>query len=310
MTASSQSLPQAKLKASPASKTDERQRRTLLSAPTLLFLVIISQVPFVLTLYYSFRNWNLLRPGNIIWVGLQNYLRAFQNPDFLRILGNTLVLSLSVVAITFIVGLIFALLLNRPFPGRGLARTFLISPFLVMPVVTAVLWKNVLLHPSFGITTWVLSLFGLPHIDWLADHAMLSIILTVSWQWTPFVMLILLAGLQSLPESTVEAASLDGATGFKLFRYIILPHLRTFIEIALLMEVLFILNIFGEIFVMTTGGPGIDSTNLPFEIYKEGFLRWNVSRAAAYGVLAVILANIVMTLFVRVLRGQNQAAVK
>lgn len=284
---------------------NERERRKFFSAPTLFILVIITQVPFVLTLYYSFQNWNLLRPGALNWVGLRNYARAFENPDFLRILWNTLVLSLSVVIITFVLGMIFALLLNRPFPGRGLARTLLISPFLVMPVVTAVLWKNVLLNPGFGLARYVLSLFGLPAIDWLGHYAMLSIVATVSWQWTPFVMLILLAGLQSLPESTLEAASLDGATGFKLFRYIILPHLRTFIEIALLMEVLFILNIFGEIFVMTTGGPGIDTTNLPFEIYKEGFLRWNVSRAAAFGVLAVILANMIMTLFLRVLRGQT-----
>ncbi|MDQ3248219.1 MAG: sugar ABC transporter permease, partial [Chloroflexota bacterium] len=121
----------------------------------------------------------------------------------------------------------------------------------------------------------------------------------------PFVMLILLAGLQSLPESTLEAANLDGATGWSLFGYIIMPHLQRFIEIALLLEVLFVLNIFGEIFVVTSGGPGIATTNLPFEIYKEAFLRWNVSRAGAYGVIAVLLANIVVLLFLRVLRNQN-----
>ncbi len=292
----------------PAIPAKKRQdRRKFFSAPTLLFLIIVTQVPFVLTLYYSFRSWNLLRPGNINWVGLRNYARAFENPDFLEILWNTLVLSLSVVIITFVLGMIFALLLNRPFWGRGLARTLLISPFLVMPVVTAVLWKNVLLNPTIGLVSYLLSLFGLPPIDWLAHYAMPSVIATISWQWTPFVMLILLAGLQSLPDSTLEAASLDGASGFKLFRYIILPHLTTFIEIALLMEVLFILNIFGEIFVMTTGGPGIATTNLPFEIYKEAFLRWNVSRAAAFGVLAVILANIVVLLFLRVLRRQGSA---
>lgn len=305
-----QPRPSLRSQAVARSKRNEREFRKFFSAPTLLFLVIITQVPFALTLYYSFQNWNLLRPGNINWIGLRNYIRAFENPDFLHILWNTLVLSLSVVIITFTLGMIFALLLNRPFPGRSLARTLLISPFLVMPVVTAVLWKNVLLNPSFGLAAYLLSLFGLPPIDWLAHYAMPSVIMTVAWQWTPFVMLILLAGLQSLPESTLEAASLDGATGFTLFRYIILPHLRSFIEIALLMEVLFILNIFGEIFVMTTGGPGIDTTNLPFEIYKEGFLRWNVSRAAAFGVLAVILANIVVLLFLRVLRNQNSAPVK
>ena len=287
-----------------------RERRKFLSAPTLLILVIVTQIPFAFAIYYSFRNWNLLRPGNIDWIGFRNYARAFQNPDFLQILWNTLVLSVSVVIITFVVGMFFALLLNRPFVGRGLARTLLISPFLIMPVVAAVLWKNVLLHPAFGLGTFVLSLFGIPPVDWLARYAMPSVIVTVSWQWIPFVMLILLAGLQSLPESTLEAANLDGANGINLFRYIILPHLRTFIEIALLMEVLFILNIFGHIFVMTSGGPGIATTNLPFEIYKEGFLRWNVSRAAAFGVLAVILANIVVLLFLRVLRNEDQIQIE
>jgi len=284
---------------------NKQERRKFISAPTLVFLIIVTQIPFALTLYYSFRNWNLLRPDNITWIGLRNYARAFENPDFLQILWNTLVLSVSVVVITFIFGMGLALLLNRPFWGRGLARTLLISPFLVMPVVTAVLWKNVLLNPTIGLVSFLLSLFGLPPVDWLAHYAMPAIIATVSWQWTPFVMLILLAGLQSLPESTMEAASLDGANGWKLFRFIILPHLKTFIEIALLMEVLFILNIFGQIFVMTTGGPGIATTNLPFEIYKEAFLRWNVSRAAAFGVLAVILANIVVLFFLRVLRNED-----
>ncbi|MEM7532695.1 MAG: sugar ABC transporter permease [Chloroflexota bacterium] len=285
-----------------------RQRR-FLSAPTLLFLVIITQVPFVLTIYYSFQNWNLLRPGNIRWIGFRNYQRAFTNPDFLEIIWNTVYLSLSVVFLTFVFGMGLALLLNRPFPGRSLARTLLISPFLIMPVVTAVLWKNVLLHPAFGLVGYWLDILGLEKIDWLAHYPMSSIIGIVTWQWTPFVMLILLAGLQSLPSSTLEAASIDGATGFAMFRYIILPHLRRFIEIALLMEVLFILNIFGQIFVATSGGPGISTTNLPFEIYKEAFLRWNVSRASAFGVLAVILANIVMLLFIRVLRNeQNEQA--
>ena len=289
------------------SATKLKHARKYLSAPTLFLLVIVTQVPFAFAIYYSFRNWNLLRPGNIQWVWFRNYARAFQNPDFLQILWNTLVLSVSVVVITFVVGMLFALLLNRPFRGRGLARTLLISPFLVMPVVTAVLWKNVLLNPAFGLATFFLSLFGLPPIDWLAHYAMASVVVTVAWQWTPFVMLILLAGLQSLPESTLEAASLDGANGLSLF---ILPHLRTFIEIALLMEVLFILNIFGAIFVMTSGGPGIDTTNLPFEIYKEAFLRWNVSRAAAFGVLAVILANFVVLLFLRLLRNQDQPKIE
>lgn len=283
----------------------KREPRRWLSAPGLAFLVLVTQIPFVLTIYYSFRGWNLLRPESNTFVGLRNYVRTLQSPDFYQILWNTVLLTGSVVLLTLIFGLIFALLLNRPFRGQGLARTMLIAPFLIMPVVTAVLWKNVLLDPTFGFSAFILSVLGLPAVSVLEQWPMASIIAIVSWEWTPFVMLILLAGLQSLPESALEAASIDGASGFTMFRYIILPHLRTFIEIALLLEVIFVLNIFGEIFVTTSGGPGIATTNLPYEIYKEAFSRWNVGKASALGVFAVILANIVVVLFLRVLRRQK-----
>ena len=135
---------------------------------------------------------------------------------------------------------------------------------------------------------------------------MFSIVLIVTWEWTPFMMLILLAGLQSLQQEYLEAAQIDGAGPIETFYYIILPHLRRYIEIAVLLEVLFVLNIFGEIFVTTTGGPAIDTTTLTFNIFKEAFMRWNVGRASAYGVIAVVLANIVTIFFLRIIRGSNQ----
>ncbi len=282
----------------------KRHPRTHLSAPTIVFLVIMTQIPFALTIFYSFQSWNLLRP-NVRFVWFRNYMRPFQDSEFYQILWQTVYLTLSVVIVTFVFGMLFAILLNRPFPGRGLARTLLISPFLVMPVVTSVLWKNVLLNPVFGLTGYVLGLVGLSSPDWLAQYPMASIIAIVSWQWIPFVMLILLAGLQSLPDPMLEAARIDGAGQVGLFRYIVLPHLKRFIEIALLLEIIFLLNIFGEIFVVTSGGPGIATTNLPFEIYKEAFLRWNVSAASALGVLAVVLANIVALMFIRIVRQQK-----
>ncbi len=290
--------------------TTKSQPRTLprrwLSAPGIIFLAIVTQVPFVLTLYYSLRGWNLLRPDSNTFVGLRNFTRILGNSDFYTVLANTVVLTVSVVVITLVMGMILALLLNRPFIGRGVARTLLISPFLVMPVVTAVLWKNVLLDPVFGMSAYLLGLLGLPATDLIAEYPMQSIIVIVSWQWTPFVMLILLAGLQSMPESTLEAASLDGASGLTLFRYMILPHLQRFIEIALLLETIFILNVFGVIFVTTAGGPGIATTNLPYQIFLEAFSRWNIGRASAYGVFAVILANILIIIFLRVIGSQDE----
>jgi sorbitol/mannitol transport system permease protein len=297
--------------------TNTRQKRgdyrKFLSAPGIFFLVILSQVPFVAAIYYSFTNWNLLRPNSkgLLPVDklFQNFGRILTNADFYTVLRNTVILTVSIVVITFLLGLGFALLLNRPFPGRSLARTLLISPFLMMPVAAAVLWKNVLLDPSFGISAYLLSLFGIKNFYLIEEFPMGSVIAIVSWQWIPFVMLILLAGLQSLPDSTVEAARIDGASGFRMFRFIILPHLRRFIEIALLLETIFILNEFGIIFVTTTGGPGIQTTNLPYQIFLEAFSRQNVGRASAYGIFAIVLANILVTIFLRIIRNQNQSEV-
>ena len=287
-----------------------RENRKFLSAPGIVFLILVTQVPFVLAIWFSFTNWNLLRPdsqGFIGWDRLwRNYGRILTNPTFWEVLWITIFLTVAVVVITFVVGLGFALLLNRPFPGRALARTLLISPFLMMPVAAAVLWKNVLLDPSFGLFAYFFRLVGIRNFYALEAFPLATVIGIISWQWIPFVMLILLAGLQSLPDSTVEAARIDGASGFTMFRHIIIPHLGKFIEIALLLETIFILSAFGVIFVTTSGGPGIQTTNLPYQIFLEAFSRQNVGRASAYGIFAVILANIIIVLFLNVLRRNSE----
>jgi sorbitol/mannitol transport system permease protein len=284
--------------------------RKYLSSPGLLFLIIVTQVPFIGAIYFSFTNWNLLRPESKGFLGVaemfRNYGRILTNSTFYTVVWHSVILTVSVVIITFILGLAFALLLNRPFPGRALARTLLISPFLMMPVAAAVLWKNIMLDSSTGLLSYYLQIFGVNRFYALEAFPMPSVIAILSWQWTPFVMLILLAGLQSLPDSTLEAARIDGAAGASMFRFIILPHLTRFIEIALLLETIFILSEFGIIFVTTTGGPGIQTTNLPYQIFLEAFSRWNVGRASAYGIFAVVLANIIIVLFLRVLNKSDE----
>jgi sorbitol/mannitol transport system permease protein len=276
--------------------------RRWLPMPAIVFMVIVTQIPLLYTLSYSLERWNLLRPERRAFLGLENYIDILTEVEFWTMIGNTLTLTLSIVGFTFLLGLILALLLNRPLPGQGIVRTLLITPFLIMPTVSAVLWKNVLFNPAFGLLAAIFALFGLPRPDMLANYPMFSIIIMAVWEWTPFMMLILLAGLQSLNPEQIEAAQIDGGGPLVLFRYIVLPHLTRYIELAILMETLFILSIFGEIFVTTTGGPGIQTTNLSFGIYQEAFLRWNIGSASALGVYAIILANIVVALFVRVLR--------
>jgi len=283
--------------------------RRFLPWPTLIFMIIVTQIPLLFTLRYSLERWNLLRPNRRGFIGLENYPDILSDSNFWVIIGNTLVLTLSVVVVTLILGMILALLLNRDFIGRGLVRTMLITPFLIMPTVSAVLWKNVLFNPAFGLLAAVFALLGLPRPDLLADAPMASVITIVVWQWTPFMMLILLAGLQSLDNEQVEAAQIDGGGPLVIFRYIVIPHLGRYIELAVLMETLFILSVFGVIFVTTSGGPGIQTTNLSFGIYQEAFQRWDIGEASAMGVYAIILANIVVALFVQVLRRGQQEGV-
>ncbi len=281
---------------------NEMAFRRFLPIPAIIFMVVVTQVPLLFTLSYSLERWNLLRPDRRKFLGLDNFPKILENRDFWTIIQNTLVLTVSVVVITLIIGMILALLLNREFPGRGIVRTVLITPFLLMPTVSAVLWKNVLFNPAFGLLAAIFAIVGLPRPDLLADYPMTSVVIIVVWQWTPFMMLILLAGLQSLDHEQMEAGQIDGGGPLVLFRYIILPHLQRYIELAVLMETLFILSVFGVIFVTTSGGPGIQTTNLSYGIYQEAFQRWDIGEASALGVYAIILANIVLLFFVRVLR--------
>jgi len=271
--------------------------------PAIIYLVILTQAPVLLTLYYSTTNWNFLRPDRPArFVGLRNYLDFFLARDTGRIMLNTLVFSVAVVGLSLVLGMLLALLLSREFRGRGLARTLMITPFLIMPTVSAVMWKNMLFNPAFGLISSTLAALGGPRIDWINQHAMGSLIVIVTWEWTPFMMLILLSGLQSLQKEHLEAAQIDGAGPLATFRSIVLPHLGRYVEIGVLLETLFVLNIFGEIYTTTTGGPANYTTTLTFNIYLEAFKRWNVGRASAYAIFAVIFANVITLLFLRIIR--------
>ncbi|MGA2762538.1 MAG: sugar ABC transporter permease [Spirochaetia bacterium] len=283
-----------------------RSAHPWLLRPGIIYLIVLTQTPVLLTLYYSTTNWNLLRPDRPArFIGLMNYLDFFLARDTGRIMLNTVIFSCAVVALSLVFGMCLALLLSREFRGRNFARTLMITPFLIMPTVSAVMWKNMLFNPAFGLISSTLAILGGPRIDWINQFALASIIVIVTWEWTPFMMLILLSGLQGLAKEHLEAAQIDGASALTTFRSIILPHLTRYIEIGVLLETLFVLNIFGEIFTTTTGGPANYTTTLTFNIYLEAFKRWNVGRASAYAVIAVIFANAITLLFLRVIRRQG-----
>lgn len=287
-----------------------RQTRTLarfMMAPSVILLLVWMVVPLAMTLWFSFQNYNLLNPANVSFGGLFNYRFFYTDPAFFQSIWNTLVIVLGVLVITVIGGTALALLLDQPIFGQGLVRILVISPFFVMPPVAALVWKNMLMHPGYGIFAWLAMKLGLPPVEWLSNYPLFSIILIVAWQWLPFATLIFLTALQSLDHEQQEAARMDGAGPFDRLVHIILPHLGRAITVVILMETIFILAIFAEIFVTTSGGPGYASTNLPYLIYVQALMQFDVGSASAGAIVAVVLANIVAIFAIR-LAGRNLTA--
>jgi len=284
-----------------------RRRGPLL--PALIFMIVVTQIPFLFTLYYSTLSWNLVRPGSRQFVGLQNYIDVVQDSVFWQVAWNTVLIIVLTVLISVILGLLLALLLDRVFLGRGVVRTLLITPFLVTPVAGALMWKTAMLDPVFGIINFLLPGEG---VDWVSQFPLSSIILALVWQWTPFMMLLILAGLQSMPRDILEAGRVDGAGAFQLFRELTLPHLRRFIELGTVLGAIYLVNTFDQIYMMTQGGPGTASANLPFYIYQRAFLGFDIGQAAAMGVVVVIFTMIIASFALRLIfksfTGKEEAA--
>jgi sorbitol/mannitol transport system permease protein len=273
-------------------------------APSVVILFVWMIVPLVLTLWYSFQTYNLLNPINSGFAGFANYAYFLSDPSFYEAFANTLVLTLSVLAITVVGGILLALLLDQFIYGQGIVRILVISPFFIMPTVAALVWKNMLMDPNYGLFAFILTRFGLEPVAWLQNYPLFSIILIVAWQWLPFATLILLTALQSLDEEQKEAAGMDGANFIRLFIYITLPHLARAITVVILIETIFLLSVFAEILVTTGGGPGYASTNIAYLVYHQALLDYDVGGASAGGIVAVILANIVAFFLVRIV-GKN-----
>ena len=276
----------------------------LASYPTITLLFIWMAVPLGMTIYFSFLRYSLMYPDVQEFTGFLNYEYFLTDFAFLEALWNTFVLVFSVLIASVTFGLGFSILLNQNFFGRGFARILAIAPFFIMPTVSALIWKNLFMNPVSGLFAWLLSLFGLGPIDWFTHYPMLSIIIIVSWQWIPFATLILLTSLQSVDKDQIEASRIDGANNVQIFRYVVLPHLSRPIAIIILIETIFLLTIFAEIFVTTTGGPGLATTNLAFLVFTEALLKFDIGVASAGGVVVVILANIAAFFLVKMI-GKN-----
>lgn len=281
-----------------------RTAARLMVSPAVILLFLWMIVPLGMTIYFSFLRYNLLSPGMETFTGFDNYYYFMTQASFWTAILNTMKLVIGVLLITVLGGIALALLLDQPIWGRGVVRVMVIAPFFVMPTVSALVWKNMFMNPVNGMFAHVAKALGLQPYDFFAQAPLASIILIVAWQWLPFATLILLTALQSLDREQQEAAEMDGAGVLSRFRYLTVPHLTRAITVVILIQTIFLMSVFAEILVTTNGGPGTASTNLPYLVYAQSLLNFDVGGGSAGGIIAVILANIVAFFLMRMI-GRN-----
>ena len=281
-------------------------RRRLPLLPALLFAIAVTQLPFLVSIYYSFTNLKdrtqSLIPEPTKFVGFDNYKQIFSDPFFRQAMWTSVKMTVLAVVLSLVFGTLFAMLLDRKFFGQGLIRTLLITPFLLMPVVAALIWKQQMFSSLFGILNKVLTFLGLSSVAFISDHPLGSIVTVLVWQWTPFMMLIMLAGLQSQPSDVLEAAKVDGATPFGIFRQLTLGHLRPYMELGILLGSIYLIQVYDQVAVMTGGGPG--STNVPYFVFQRSIGGgWEFGQASSFSIVVVVASIVIATVALRVLSG-------
>ncbi len=283
-------------------RLSESWRRRLPLLPALLFTIVLTQVPFVMSIWYSLTDWKIVPPSPREFVGLENYGDLISDTFFREATWVSVQLTVVPVLGSLALGAAFAILLDRKFFGQGLVRTLLITPFLLMPVVVGLIWKNQMFHGLYGVINWLIETLGFASVEFVSQHPTMSIELTLIWQWTPFMMLIMLAGLQSQPTDVLEAAKVDGANPWGIFRQLTIPHLRPYMELGILLGTIYLIQVYDQIAVMTGGGPG--STNVPYFVFQRSIGGgWEFGQASSYSIVVVIASIAIATVALRVLSG-------
>jgi sorbitol/mannitol transport system permease protein len=263
-------------------------------------MILLTQVPFVMSIWYSLTDWKIVPPSPRKFVGFDNYSELVHDHFFRQAIGTSIRLTVFPVIAALLLGTVFAVLLDRKFLGRGIVRTMLITPFLLTPVVIGLIWKDQMFHGLYGVLNWVIEKLGGTPVEFVSQHPTLSIGITLVWQWTPFMMLIMLAGLQSMPQDVVEAAKVDGAGPFAIFRQLTLGHLRPYMELGILLGTIYLIQVYDQIAVMTGGGPG--STNVPYFVFQRSIGGgWEFGQASSYSIVVVIASIVIATIALRVL---------
>lgn len=272
----------------------------IFSAPTVILMTIFMGFPILCGLILGFFRWSLVDLKKApVFIGLHNFKALFQNPQFWSSMKTTVIFVVSVIFVQLLLGLVIALLLEKNLPGLRFFRSIFMLPVMISPVVVGVIWKYVY-DANFGMLNYLLGLIGMPPGTWLSSEgtALFSVIITEIWQWTPFVFLILLSGLQSVPSDLMEASIVDGASYFQTLFYVKLPCMNHIIRLVLTLRMIESMRSMVVIFIMTNGGPGISTMTLPMAIYKDAFVNQDLGSASATAIILMLLL-ILLTVFVK-----------
>ncbi len=277
--------------------------------PAILVVAVMTQVPFILTIIYSTLRWNLARPDlPIKFAGIDNYLYFLrienikEIPEFFSIVWQTVLLTGLTLVVCTIVGFLVSLLLDNVVPGVNIARTLILGPFFVMSTASGVIWKTTILNTTFGWYGVIAKALGLSPVDLLSYYPIPVIIFLFTWQWMPFFVLVILAGLQGISGDLVDSMRIDGVNWFQSTFLIKLPMITNHIRVAVMLGLIFIVKEFGLILVTTAGGPGTRSYTLPYAVYMEVFNASNVGRASALATMTVAMTLIAVNMLYRSLK--------
>ena len=280
------------------------QLKYLMIMPALAVILVVVVYPLIYSLYLSFNSYMLTTPtkANIEFVGMDNYVKLIHDDLVAIALWNTTVFTVSAVALEFLFGLILALIVNRGIKFQGTITSILLMPMMVASVAAGLMWRY-LLHEQLGIVNFILESVGIGMIPFRSDPnlAMPTIIACDVWQWTPFMFLLMLAGLQSLPKEPLEAATVDGASAVQTFLHVTLPLMRSIIMIALVLRAIDAVKTYDIIYTLTRGGPGTVTEVISYYIYRIGFWFYQVGRAAAYSYVLLIIITVMCLIMIRLM---------